>query len=56
MSFEQPPGHYALLHANGMSWTDVLKKHRVHVQADALVAAKRLREEREVLLVAASDE
>lgn len=36
MSFELRPGDYALMHANGMSWSDVLKRHRVHVQADTL--------------------
>lgn len=51
MSFELRPGDYALMHANGMSWTDVLKKHRVHVQADTLKAQAALRKERE-----ASDE
>lgn len=47
MSFELRPGDYALMHANGMSWTDVLKRHRVHVQADALKAAAALRRQGE---------
>ncbi len=35
MTFERPTGDYALMHANGMSWAEVLRKHRMHVLADA---------------------
>lgn len=31
---EQEPGHYALLHANGMKFADVLAVHKEHVLLD----------------------
>lgn len=43
MSFELPPGDYALMHANGKSWTQVLAEHRKHVQMDCRSSAFSLR-------------
>lgn len=32
---ELAPGDYALMHANGKTWTEVLAEHRAHVLMDA---------------------